>query len=229
MIVDTFVGLLTTLIAIFCLQGFLQKLKEHLLPRMGAVLGSKRDSPGNNNNATHDNNLCSSSIIFKHDRIYSHSLMRINHTTYDVRRSQDVINPSTSHCHVMLFASSEHPDSSPSHPFKYAQVLGIYHVNAMYIGPGMIDYEAHKFEFLWVRWFQPVDTGSTGWSDRKVDRVQFPPIARGDAFDFIDPADVLRSCHIIPRFAKGQLHSDGKGLSTCARDSADWVEYYVGR
>ena len=32
-------------------------------------------------------------VFFKSDRIYKHNLLRINHTTYDVRRSQDVINP----------------------------------------------------------------------------------------------------------------------------------------
>jgi hypothetical protein len=40
-------------------------------------------------------------------------------------------------------------------------------------------------------------------------------------------ADVLRACHIIPAFAKGKHHVNGMGLLWCARDSSDWIEYYV--
>jgi hypothetical protein len=50
-----------------------------------------------------------------------------------------------------------------------------------------------------------------------------------DTFGFLDPSDVLRSCHIIPAFAKGKLHADGKGLSALAHDSPDWTMYYVNR
>ena len=70
---------------------------------------------------------------------------------------------------------------------------------------------------------------ATGWKARKLDCVQFPSMSDGDAFGFLDPSDVLRACHIVPVFAKGKLHSDSKGLSGCAQDSSDWVEYYVNR
>jgi hypothetical protein len=180
----------------------------------------------------HDkDSLCPNSVLFKHDRIYSHSLMRINYTTYDVQRSQDVLNASTSHCNIMLLANPvcDSQDSHPPHPFNYARVLGVYHVNAVYVGPGMVDYQPHRLYFLWVRWLQPVETASSGWDARKLDRVRFCPMAEEDAFGFVDPSDVLRSCHVIPCFAKGLLHGDGKGLSACARDSTDWVEYFIGR
>jgi hypothetical protein len=178
-----------------------------------------------------EDSLCPNSILFKHDRIYLHSLMRINYTTYDIQRSQDVINVSTSHCNIMLLANSagDSADLNPSHPFNYARVLGVYHVNAVYVGPGMVDYQPHRLEFLWVRWLQPVETAWDGWHSPKLDCVRFLPMAEEGAFGFVDPSDVLRSCHVIPRFAKGLLHNDGKGLSACARDSTDWVEYYIGR
>ena len=35
-------------------------------------------------------------VLFNNDHMYHHNLARF--TTYDVRRSQDVINPGTSHC-----------------------------------------------------------------------------------------------------------------------------------
>ena len=48
------------------------------------------------------------------------------------------------------------------HHFLYARVLGAYHVNVIYTGPGMRDFEAHHFEFLWVRWFEVVNRGLLG-------------------------------------------------------------------
>jgi hypothetical protein len=75
--------------------------------------------------------------------------------TYDIQHSEDVVNPQTSHCDVMLFgpqAEGTSKEISP-HPFLYACVLGIYHVNVVCTGPSMISYEPIKFDFLWVHWF----------------------------------------------------------------------------
>jgi hypothetical protein len=168
------------------------------------------------------------SILFKHDRMYPHRLMRINYTTYDIRRSQDVINPFTSHCNVMVLADSD-DDSSSGHRFRYAQVLGIYHANVVYVGPGTVDYHPRRIEFLWVRWYERLNAVQTGWTARKLDRLRFPPLASDDAFGFLDPSLVLRASHIIPAFDLEQIHTDGKGLSRCARDSGDWFGYYVAR
>jgi hypothetical protein len=176
-----------------------------------------------------DSNINHDSILFKHDRLYRHSLLRINYTTYDVRRSQDVVHTSTSHCNIMMLAAPSSADTSSSHPFRYGRVLGVYHANIVYVGPGMVNYQSQRFEFLWVRWYRVIKTPSTGWTARKLDCVQFPPLSNDDSFGFVDPSDVLRACHIIPRFSKGEVHEDGKGLSLCAKDSLDWKQYYVGR
>jgi hypothetical protein len=37
-------------------------------------------------------------------------------------------------------------------------------------------------------------------------------MANENAFGFIDPADVVRSGHIIPAFAIGKRYADGDGL-----------------
>jgi hypothetical protein len=74
-----------------------------------------------------------------------------------------------------------------------------------------------------------MDTSFSGWNARKLDRVQFASITDDDAFGFVDPSDILRGCHIVPAFASGRLHADGKGLSHCAQDSMDWAAYYVNR
>ena len=155
--------------------------------------------------------------------------MRLNYTTYDVRRVQDIINPSTPHCNIMLLA--EHTASEPglhSHPYLYARVLGIFHANVTYVGPGMVDYHLRRIDFLWVRWYEYVEEGA-GWDASMLDRVCFPPMADKHAFGFVDPEDVLRGCHMVPQFSHGPRHQDGSGISPCAYDATDWHFYYVNR
>jgi hypothetical protein len=201
-------------------------LRQHLLPRILSTLRST-DSV-----ADIDEDKCNpNGVLFKHDRIYRHNLFRINYTTYDVRRSQDVVNASASHHNIMVLAdTTSGVDSSDSdHPFRYARVLGIYHANVLYVGHGMVDYQSHRMEFLWVRWYENTGVVRNGWEDEMLDCIKFPPMAMDHSFGFVDPSDVLRGCHVIPRFARGKLGTGGKGLSRCARDSEDWVEYYVNR
>jgi hypothetical protein len=165
------------------------------------------------------------SVLFTHDRLYKHNLVRINYTTYDIRRSQDVVNTSTSHNNIMTLAHTDNGENSD--PFRYARVLGVYHANVVYTGPGMVGYEPRRMEFLWVRWYQRVRTTGWRWDAYKLDRIKFLPVAAEDAFGFINPLDVLRACHVIPAFARGRLHADGVGLSRCAMDASDWEMYYL--
>lgn len=170
-------------------------------------------------------------IFFKNDRIFQHKLSRFNFTTYDVRRSADIIKPETTRRNIML-VSDDHVvsdgEGDPQH-FLYARVLGAYHAQVIYTGPGMLDYKPRRLDFLWVRWYEVMDTTQTGWKNSKLDKVRFPPIDSENAFGFVDPHDVLRSCHIIPAFKEGMCYSDGVGLSKCAKDADDYNEYYVGR
>jgi len=150
--------------------------------------------------------------------------MRINYTTYDVRRGQDTINPKTDHRDIMLLVDEPEEDE---HPFLYARVLGIFHVNVIFTGQGMVDYHPRRFEFLWVWWFDCVTEGN--WQTAVLNRLSFFPMSSRDAFGFVDPADVLRACHIIPTFSWGQQYLDGQGLSSVARDSQDWKLYVLNR
>jgi hypothetical protein len=164
-------------------------------------------------------------FFIKNDRMYKHNIFRINYTTYDVRRDQDVVNPNTSHKDIMVLARTDSSD----HAFLYARVLGIYHVNAIYTGPGILDYRPRRLEFLWVRWFEVVDGNPAGWNAQRLDTVRFLPMESEDAFGFVDPADVLRGCHLIPKFSHGRLHPDSASMSPCAKDSRDWKYYAVNR
>ncbi|KAF8833432.1 hypothetical protein BDN67DRAFT_917013, partial [Paxillus ammoniavirescens] len=136
----------------------------------------------------------------------------INYTTYDVRHMQDVVNPSTDHCDIMLLSNSE------SHSFSYAHVLSIYHGNVIYCGPGSLDYKPRRLEFLWVRWFELI----APTCQFALNKLHFVPMVDEEAFGFFDPSDVLRSCHLIPGFSTGKLHHDSVGISNTARDSDDW-------
>jgi hypothetical protein len=229
------------------LQDFLPKLKDHILPRIRALLQQEaisldREPLSSTSNVPEAGLSARESgldgkerdfVFFKDDRMYKHQLIRINYTTYDVRRSQDVINPNTSHRDIMLLANFDDTEAEPSpdsesHRFLYARVLGIYHVNVIYTGPGMLDYRPRRLDFLWVRNFQYVGR-SRGWEDCTLDHVRFPPAASDGAFDFVDPNDVLRGSHIIPAFKLGKRHQDQVGLSRCAGDSQDWGGYSVDR
>ncbi|KAG6912803.1 hypothetical protein DXG01_012026, partial [Tephrocybe rancida] len=169
-------------------------------------------------------------VFFKGDALYQHNVLRINYTTYDVRRSQDVLNPHTDHRDIMLLRQPWIPDK---HEYRYARILGVYHVNTIYHGPGQQQFQSTCLDFVWVRWFELADGNdipvSAGWAEEKVglDQLSFPPIKRRDAFGFLDPNDILRSCHIIPRFRSLEHNSDGKGLSGLAQDGKDWREYYA--
>ncbi|KAH7918667.1 hypothetical protein BV22DRAFT_1108297 [Leucogyrophana mollusca] len=135
--------------------------------------------------------------------MYWHNLCRINYTSYDVRRGQDIVNPRTDHRNIMLLSDSQSDadDTSPQQSFLYAQVLGIYHVNAVYIGPGSLDYNARRVEVF------------------RLDTIRFVPMAKDHAF----------GCHLIPVFAEGRLHPDGIAMSHAAQDGMDWKMYYVNR
>ena len=206
------------------LQNYVSKLSEHLLPRVQAQHQREAESlPTQNATGSLDGNL----LFLKNDCIYHHKRIQFHYTTYDVRRGTDVINAGTSRCNVMLLSNDA--DGSSSHHFLYARVLGAYHTNVIYTGPGMRDHIPRRFDFLWVRWFEVVDPASSGWSNSTLDMVRFPPMHRNGSFGFVDPRDVLRGCHILPAFAKGKRQADGVSASSCAKDGTDYHLYYVGR
>jgi len=214
-------------------------LKEHLLPRIQAALHQEAelrpDQSGirttSNNEYSHFDGNGRDFVLLNKDLIYHHNLIRFHFTTYDVRRGTDIINPGTSRCNIMLLADQVDGVTDPPnlHRFLYARVLGAYHANVTYTGPGMRDYEPRRFDFLWVRWFEVVNPASSGWEASKLDSVRFPPLCEEASLGFVDPKDVLRGCHIIPAFAKGRRHRNGVGVSRCAKDGNDYTLYYVGR
>ena len=158
-----------------------------------------------------------------------HKLLQLNFMTYDVRCRTDIIRTGTTCCNIMLLEDLMDSPVPTSHCFLYMQVLGVYLVNMIYTGPGMQDYKACHFEFLWVRWYEVVDPGSSGWNNHALDSVCFLPLCDDDSFGFVDPIDILQGCHLLPVFSMGKRNKAGIDVSWCAQDSKDYELYYVGR
>jgi hypothetical protein len=199
----------------------LHEVKVFTDPSESSVVGMRQVVTSDAEDMDHLSTL--NQVVFKGNRIYRHRIFRVNYTTYDVRRAQDTINPRTNHRDIMLLAPLE-----STHPFLYARVLGIFHANIIYTGPGVKDYLSRCLEFLWVRWFKLVDVPA-GWDHAVLDSLRFIPMSQDDAYGFVNPADVIRGCHLIPVFASGRMHLDGVSVSRNARDGADWKYYYVNR
>jgi hypothetical protein len=218
-------------------QDFLPKLQHFLLAKIKDIL-TKENGPSHTNSSAAIavpgvSPACPNSevhVFIKADHMYRHNLMHLNYTTYDVHRAQDIINPLTSHCNVILLGQTSRDSTvSEQHHYIYACMLGIYHVNVTYISPGMIKYNSQQINFLWVRWYQHIDVDEgLSWC-MSLDCVCFPPMAEPDTFGFVDPDDVLRCCHVVPQFAQGLWHLDGKGISHCAQDKLDWRFYYINQ
>lgn len=73
----------------YVIQDFLPRLKDHLL---GRLLNKSYDG---------DEHMFSdadrNTVRIVDNRIYSAKVLRVNYTTYDIRRNQDSMNPRT-HC-----------------------------------------------------------------------------------------------------------------------------------
>lgn len=189
------------------------KLRAHLLPRIREELNlpSLTDSEIEDMVETQ-----ADGIVFKNGRLYSHLIFKVNYTTYDVRRAQDISNPTTSHRDIMGI-SHEGTDMPTEHPFWYARILGIFHVNIIYTGPQMVDYRPRRMDILWVRHFEVLTPWSENW--KQLDQARLLPVNEKDAFGFVDPANVLRGCHLPPNYAMGKVAP--AGISANARNALD--------
>jgi hypothetical protein len=144
-----------------------------------------------------------------------------------MRQDQDIVNPSSDRRDVMFLRSPSANDrEAHGHHFVYGRVLGIFHVNAILTNSGSHHWQ--RFDFLWVRWFKPLDAESP-WTSKRLDVLTFPPVGDPKSLSFVDPADVLRACHIIPRFLRGPAMPPRHGQSVCAQTSSDWRQYLVNR
>jgi hypothetical protein len=169
-------------------------------------------------------------IQFVGHSLYRHKTLRVNYTTYDLRRQQDSINPRT-HPDILLLSHEELSDHADAHPYWYARVIGIFHVDVLHTGPHSKSPHKQRIDFLWVRWFGRDMTLKAGWQTRRLHRVGFLDAKGPGAFGFLDPALVIRSVHLIPAFARGRTNDLLSPSNSVARmplnETSDWQYHYI--
>lgn len=100
----------------------------------------------------------------------------------------------------ILLRSYEDEDDSDGHPYRYARLLGIYHARV-----SSLRQQYH------VGWTSSLFAGSvvtqfnSGPRSLRLDRISFVPSDSPDPFGFVDPANLLRACHLAPAFVEGKL------------------------
>jgi hypothetical protein len=164
------------------------------------------------------------------NKLFEVSTMTVNFTSYDIRRDYDLVNP-RSHPDIMIVS----PDSETNNalPFWYARVLKIYHADVWTSHPDVRDHSTHSMNFLWVRWFGSEPGYNWGFSRALLPKIGFVEWNDPFAFTFLDPAHVVRGCHLIPAFAEGRtstLLPEGKsaGRVLMAEETDDWLNFFVG-
>ncbi|KAF7292248.1 hypothetical protein MIND_01252200 [Mycena indigotica] len=190
------------------LTNFVPKLKDHLLGRL-----LQRDFDGDDHDDYTDEDR--RSLIIHDNKIYSTQLLRINYTTYDVRRAQDVINARV-HPFVMYW---------------YAQVLRIFNATVFRMEKSGAFSRATRMEFLWVRWMGDQPGYRSSIKQARLPKVGFVPDTDAYAFGFLDPDQVIRAAHLIPDFQSGQtsflLDTLEPTLARIGDEIADYQSFYV--
>jgi len=166
------------------------------------------------------------SIAIINNRVYRHKVLRVNYTTYDLRRAQDSLNPRTQ-ANIMVLAY-EHEEENP-HPYWYARIIGIFHVNVRYTSPGEHHTSIKRVDFLWVRWFARDIRAPSGWAMKRLPRVGFYEAEDPSAFGFLDPDLVIHGVQLIPAFRFGRTSILlGPSIARPEADhDEDWDWYYV--
>ncbi|KAH6885038.1 hypothetical protein BKA70DRAFT_1084477, partial [Coprinopsis sp. MPI-PUGE-AT-0042] len=110
---------------------FIPKLKQHLLPRIQRLLAphlwTQHADP-------HELSGNWTGVALHNDRIFTHQLMQISYTTYDVRREYDVVRLKAGP-DVMITEDPSGWDadnSTGAPPYRYARIMGIFHTDVRF-------------------------------------------------------------------------------------------------
>jgi len=128
------------------------------------------------------------------------------------------------------------PETGPNaQPFWYAYVIGIFYTTMSSTHPEleMTERLEHQMDFLWVQWFGV----EPGWYRHRfrfghLPKIGFVESVDSYAFTFLDPAQVIRSAHLIPAFTEGcssTLLPATKSTACVLNPSKedDWLNFYV--
>lgn len=205
------------------IQDFLPRLKDHILSRLLGLeyVGDEHDFTDNDRRR----------VQILNNKMYRHKVLRINYTTYDIRRAQDSLNPRT-HSDVMVLSHED--DNNNPHPYWYARIIGLYHIHARLLAPDLSPARtsAVRIDFAWIRWFGRDTSVRSGFQARRLPRVGFVDAGNNDggpAFGFLDPQHIIRGVHLGPAFAHGRT-AELLGPSIARRpedQDEDWQYFYV--
>lgn len=198
-------------------KQFIPKLKDHVLRCLWA-----QDSDGPAEFSSDDRN----NIVICNSILFSVNTLRVNYTSYDLQCEQDLINPHN-HADIMLLSGDSR--SCSTHPYWYARVRHIFHVNVLDLWLGGANAQKTQLEILFVRWFDPVQCHRSGIKAARLPKVAFVPEIDDSVFGFVDPASVVRGVHLIPAFADGRVQStlQQKSAGCIRREDDEWTSYYV--
>ncbi|KAG2049010.1 hypothetical protein BDR06DRAFT_894492 [Suillus hirtellus] len=154
------------------MQAFIPKLKDHILYCLRNLDVSCCDHTFTDAERN--------SVIILNNRLYSVHTMQVHYTTYNLQQEYDMINPWT-HADIMVLSG----ETRPQHPYWYACVLGIYHMDILLNTEG--PKKTHQIEVLYVRWMAPLIDHQSGTSCAQLPKVVFVEDSDHDVFGFLDP------------------------------------------
>ncbi|KAI0063164.1 hypothetical protein BV25DRAFT_453896, partial [Artomyces pyxidatus] len=204
-------------------KDFLPRLQDHILGRLQG-----REYDGDEHEFTDaDRNT----VLFVNNKMYMHSVIRVNYTTYDMRRQQDSVNPRT-HPDIMVLSREDGAEAGADdvHPFWYARVVRIFHVEVRHRGPASTSFNSRRMDVLWIRWFGLDMDAPGGWATKRLHGVSFIPDDDGGAFGFLDPDQVIRGVHLLPAFHFGRttLRLGPSIARKATENDEDYEKFYVG-
>ncbi|KAF7344219.1 hypothetical protein MVEN_01712600 [Mycena venus] len=186
------------------IEDFLPKLKDHLL---GHLIHPELSSEGSGYEFTPGQHF---RLLIKNDRFYRHKVLRVYYTTYNVRRGQDSMNLRT-RANILTLA----PEGS-AHPFAYARITGVFHVNVVHNVPGASQFPT-LMEVLWVRNFRIDTSFRAGFKAKRLHRLQFLPVDDPNVFSFLNPDET--TCWVGLR-SQGRENKDYD-------DDKEWRYHYI--
>ncbi|KAF8997807.1 hypothetical protein BDZ89DRAFT_1148399 [Hymenopellis radicata] len=178
----------------------MRKLHIHILERLGV-------QPADGVSFSDEERL---RVRIKKDTMYFHKVLRLNYTSYDRRRQQDIINPATK-ADIMMLAD---PADQNTHPYYYARVLSIFHVKRVTRIRRKISPSGDL-----VDPFRPSSLYQVGFADANDP----------EAFAFVSPDNGLRAVQLVPNFVRRKTNN--KLYKSIARRPSegdlDWFRFYV--
>jgi hypothetical protein len=135
------------------------------------------------------------------------------------------MNPRT-HADIMMLAPDDGAANPDQHPFTYARVPGVFHVDVVHNVPDAST-SAVSIPFLWVWYFRLDRSFKGGFKRKRLHRVEFLPDFDPAAFGFVNPDEVIRGSHLIPAFAHGITEQFPPSLCRRKDELDDWKYHYV--